>query len=363
MRRKYKNTAWLVTALIVLVLGAGIRPVSAQGKASDQLQLTESPEEIGKRIVSNIVERRFGWRYQKVCTYYGALIFADATQNESIQKQIIAGYEPFYKGKRKYHKGHVDYNVFGIWPLEMYRQTGDENYLKVGLKLADLEFENPREDGLSDLTRFWIDDMYMVGSLQVQAYKSTQNKVYLDRAALTLKVYCDKLQRPNGLFYHRDDAPFYWGRGNGWAVAALTEVLLELPRSHEHYNALLNAYQRMLTTLVEYQGEDGMWHQLLDDPESFAESSCTGMFLFALASGIDKGWLSYDAYAPNVEKAWNALAGYVNEKGETIDVCVGTNAKDNKKHYLTRPRSTGNFHGQAAVLWAATAMVNLAKNK
>jgi len=62
-----------------------------------------------------------------------------------------------------------------------------------------------------------------------------------------------------------------------------------------------------------------------------------------------------------VEKAWEALAAYVNEKGETRDVCVGTNAKDNKKHYLTRPRSTGNFHGQAAVLWAATAMVRLQK--
>jgi len=83
------------------------------------------------------------------------------------------------------------------------------------------------------------------------------------------------------------------------------------------------------------------------------------MFLYGLASGIDKGWLSYDKYSSNIERAWNALAGYVNEKGETENVCVGTNAKDNKKHYLTRPTSTGNFHGQAAVLWAATAMVKL----
>ena len=52
-------------------------------------------------------------------------------------------------------------------------------------------------------------------------------------------------------------------------------------------------------------------------------------------------------------------ASYVNEKGEAENVCVGTNAKDNKKHYLTRPKSTGNFHGQAAVLWAVTAMIRL----
>lgn len=66
-----------------------------------------------------------------------------------------------------------------------------------------------------------------------------------------------------------------------------------------------------------------------------------------------------DKYAEPVQKSWNALAGYVNEKGAVREVCVGTNAKNNKKHYLKRPRSTGNFHGQAAVLWAATAMMKL----
>jgi rhamnogalacturonyl hydrolase YesR len=87
------------------------------------------------------------------------------------------------------------------------------------------------------------------------------------------------------------------------------------------------------------------------------------MFLFALTSGVDRGWIPAEKYNANVEKTWNALAGYVNGKGEVENVCVGTNAKDNKKHYLTRPKSTGNFHGQAAVLWAATAMVRLQKEQ
>ena len=327
-----------------------------------QLQLKISPVEIGNRISENIVNRKFGWRYQKVCTYYGALNFAEVTGNKNIANQVIEGYSPYLKGKKKPHSGHVDYNVFGIWPFEIYRQTGDKKYLAIPKKLADDEFKNPREDGLTNLTRFWVDDMYMVGSLQVQAYKSTKDKIYLDRAALQLKVYIEKLQRPNGLFYHRDDAPFYWGRGNGWAAAALTEILLVLPETHEYYKPLLEAYQKMMLTLLDFQGSDGMWHQLLDDPQSYPESSCTGMFLYALASGVDKGWLPAEKYAANVEKAWNALAGYINENGETENVCVGTNAKDNKKHYLTRPKKTGNFHGQAAVLWAATAMVRLQKN-
>lgn len=353
----------VLSGISVLLLAVAIQLNCKAQTSQTQLQLKISPEEVGNRIAENIVNRKFGWRYQKVCTYYGALNFAEATGNKNIANQVIEGYSPYLRGKKKPHSGHVDYNVFGIWPFEIYRQTGDEKYLAIPKKLADDEFKNPREDGLTNLTRFWVDDMYMVGSLQVQAYKSTKDKIYLDRAALQLKVYCEKLQRSNGLFYHRDDAPFYWGRGNGWAAAALTEILLVLPETHEHYKPLLVAYQKMMTTLIDFQGSDGMWHQLLDDPQSYPESSCTGMFLFALASGIDKGWLPAEKYAANVEKAWNALAGYVNEKGETENVCVGTNAKDNKKHYLTRPKKTGNFHGQAAVLWAATAMVRLQKIK
>ena len=206
--------------------------------------------------------------------------------------------------------------------------------------------------------------MYMVGSLQIQAYKSLKDTVYLNRAARQLVIYCNKLQRENGLFFHRNDAPFFWGRGNGWAAAAMTDVLLVLPPDNKYYTPLLSAYRNMMKTLLSFQGEDGMWHQLLDDPQSYPDSSCTGMFIYALASGLDKGWLPSEGYKENVLKGWKALASYVNDKGEVRNVCVGTNAKDNKKHYLTRPKSTGNFHGQAAVLWAATAMTRLeTKNK
>ena len=290
------------------------------------------------------------------------MIFADALGDKSISNQIKEGFSSFYKGNRKPHSGHVDYNVFGIWPFEIYRQFGDKKYLNLAKTLADAEWDNPREDGLTNLTRFWIDDMYMVGSLQVQAYKSTKDIIYLDRAALQLKVYCDKLQKPNGLFYHRNDAPFFWGRGNGWAVAALTELLLVLPENHKNYANILKAFQNIMDALFDSQGEDGMWHQLLDDPESYPESSCTGMFLYGIASGVINGWLSEEKYANCIEKGWNALARQVNDKGETENVCVATNAKNNKRHYLTRPKSTGNFHGQAAVIWAATAMLRLHKD-
>jgi rhamnogalacturonyl hydrolase YesR len=330
---------------------------NAQQSNQNSRQFRSEPAEVGRKIVSNIIQRKSGWRYPKVCTYYGSLIFADAVHDAAILSKLQNMYSPYLSGRQRVHSGHVDFNVFGIWPFELFRQTGDKDYLEIARRLADDEYKNSGVNDLATYTRFWVDDMYMVGSLQIQAYKSLKDTVYLNRAARQLVSYCDKLQCPNGLFYHRDDAPFYWGRGNGWAAAAMAEVLPALPKDNKYYKPLMAAYLKMMKALLGFQGVDGIWHQLLDDPQSFAETSCSGMFLFAMATGLENNWLHSGEYAGKVVKGWDALAGYVNEKGEVRDVCVGTNAKNKRKHYLTRPRSTGNFHGQAAVLWAATAMI------
>lgn len=343
---------WVVTILWIMLT------VPAYPSGNDS---TLSPAETGKKIAQNSVGRRFGWRYQKVCTYYGCLMLAEAAGEPEITARVAAGYEPFLKGRRKPHSGHVDYNVFGIWPFELFRQTGEQKYLDIPAKLAGDEFKDPSPDGLSGLSRFWVDDMYMIGSLQVQAYKSMKDTVFLNRAARQLVVYCNRLQRDNGLFHHREDAPFFWGRGNGWAAAAMTEVLLVLPPQHKDYKPLMASYLKMMGMLLSLQGADGMWHQLLDDPASYPESSCTGMFIYAMASGLDRGWLPAGEFMDKTRKGWQALAGYVDRNGEVRNVCVGTNARNNKEHYLSRPRSTGNFHGQAAALWAATAMIRLNK--
>ena len=224
----------MLRSKVILVLGLVIASlVSWTSEPSGRkIEVKNNPAEVGKKVAENVINRRFGWRYQRACAYYGSLIFADVTDDPAILEKVKKGYHSFSKGIKFNLKGHVDYNVFGIWPFEIYRQTADEHYLKKPKFLADHEFEKLQEDGLSSFTRFWIDDMYMVGSLQVQAYKSLKDTVYLNRAAKTIKVYCDKLQKPNGLFHHRADAPFYWGRGNGWAAAAFAEIIQVLPEDH-----------------------------------------------------------------------------------------------------------------------------------
>jgi rhamnogalacturonyl hydrolase YesR len=200
----------------------------------------------------------------------------------------------------------------------------------------------------------------MITGLQTQAYRVTKDKKYLDRAAMEMAAYIDKLQQSNGLYYHSTDPGlFYWGRGNGWIAVGSAELLNELPADHPQRAKILEAYQKLMDALVKAQSPDGMWRQVLDDDKSWPETSCSGMFTFALARGVTNGWLSGAQYEAAARKGWKALCGYVDEEGNVREVCIGTNRGKDEAFYLKRPRAVGDLHGQGAVVWAAWAMMKL----
>ena len=208
--------------------------------------------------------------------------------------------------------------------------------------------------------------MYMITALQVQAFRATSDKKYLDRAALTMVAYLDKLQQPNGLFYHAPDSPFFWGRGNGWLAAGMTELLHSLPADHPQRARLVEGGRKMMAALLKFQGEDGLWRQLIDQPDFWPETSGTGMFAFAMISGVKDGWLDAETYGPAARKAWLGLVTFLNPDGNLREVCAGTNKSAQTvgpdlavqlKYYKDRPRRVGDLHGQAPVLWCASALL------
>lgn len=298
--------------------------------------------------------------YPEVCTWWGALEFARLTSNDELLKKLQARFEPLFTSEAALvpPKGaHVDYSMFGSLPLELYLLTKDGRYLDLGLAFADAQWSKPDAQGLTPETRFWIDDMWMITIVQVQAYRATGDAKYLDRAAREMRAYLERLQQPNGLFFHALDVPFYWGRGNGWFAAGMTELLQALPPTHAERERILKGYRTMMDALVRYQSADGSWRQLIDHPESFAESSCTGMFSYALTTGVRKGWLDSAGHFAAARRGWVALSGFVDQNADVTNCCEGTNKFNAIDYYLLRKRRTGDLHGQAAFLWAANAIL------
>jgi unsaturated rhamnogalacturonyl hydrolase len=293
--------------------------------------------------------------YAEVASAYGAARLAAATGDEALFARVADRHRRLLDAHIGNTANHVDANVYGAWPLELYRRTRDRADLERGLALADSQWRDPRPDGLSAQSRFWIDDIWMIGALQLQAWRATADPRYLDRAAHTAQAYVERLQQPNGLIHHGPDAPFFWGRGNGWVAAGLAEVLSELPSIHPRFAAVQAGYRRMMAALLRHQAPDGMWRQLVDDPDAWKETSATAMFGFAMTVGVQRGLLRGGAYGAAADRAWKTLASYVGEDGQVSDVCVGTGQSREAAYYLNRPRTTGDLHGQAPVMWFAAA--------
>ncbi len=119
----------------------------------------------------------------------------------------------------------------------------------------------------------------------------------------------------------------------------------------------MKGYQTMMASLLQYQAPDGMWRQLIDDAASWPETSATGMFTFAMITGVKNGWLDKKTYETAARKAWLALISYIDENNDVREVCEGTNKKNDRQYYLDRKRITGDNHGQAPVLWCAAALL------
>ena len=324
-----------------------------------------SLEKYSKLVVNNLLSRDYmlyrgrGLHYAEACTGLGALRIAKGLGDDQLVEKIVKRYEGFLDKDSKLVDTveHVDHNVMGIVPLQIYLATGDERYKITGLTYADRQWVKEIEGGLTFQTRWWIDDMYMVGSLQMQAYRATGDEKYADRAARFLHAYIDKLQQENGLFYHGPEFKYHWGRGNGWVAASMAEVLKDLPKDNKHRPAIVASYKKMMKSLLKYQSDNGLWRQLIDVKYSWTESSCTAMFAYAMSVGVKLGILDKEDYEPAVTEAWKGLCWQVNRDGNIRDICVGTGQTDDIEFYLNRPRTTGDFHGQAPFLWLAAELI------
>ncbi|MDR2472459.1 MAG: glycoside hydrolase family 88 protein [Tannerella sp.] len=336
-----------------------------------------TPKEVGDRLVKHYLTKQIAPKngkyvaYPEVCTWLGSLWYADATGNDEMYNSLVSRFEPLFMEKKTLLPDpvHVDLTVFGSIPSEIYRRTHIAKYRDMGVGYAESQWRLPKDTsklskktkdfaakGYSWQTRLWIDDMFMITAVQTQTYMATGDLKYINRSAKEMSLYLKELQRPNGLFYHTPETPFYWARGNGWMAVGMAEILRMLPDDNDNKAVIMQGYRKMMQSLLDYQADDGMWRQLIDDPTSWKETSGTAMFLYAMITGVRNGWLDAQKYGAAVRKAWLTLVTYINENDDVTEICVGTGAKNDRQYYLDRKREAGNYHGQAPVIWCAYAL-------
>lgn len=294
--------------------------------------------------------------YKIACEWYGALGVASLTDSGELLDALVSKFDPLktdFLQAMLDGEAHVDRYIFGMVPLEIYLRTDTESYLLLGTETADAQ-------QASDQTRGAIDDMFMMTSLQLEAYRATGDVKYIDFMADTMLDYLGE-QRDNGLFFHNvDDAPVYWGRGNGWFAAGMAEIMRDLSPDSERYQSIEAGYVRMMEGLLQVQSDNGLWYQVLDrqgDANNWEESSGSAMFTYAMVAGVKRGILDRGTYVPVIEAAWAGLQGKISTQGDVSEICVGTWYKATAEEYMALDRLVGDGHGQAPVLWAAAELL------
>lgn len=335
------------------------------------------------------------WRYVNGVLGQAMIDLSQATKDEKYQEMVKANFDFFFDKtnfhylKNQYDKGVRDYGYHRFFSMSSLDDCG-----AMGAALAKLNAIYPKAEYVDYLKKIedyilsgqgrlekgpfsrgegvnetvWLDDLYMSLSFLTQ-YGSLYNKqVCLKLAADQALAFTRYLRDTrNGLFYHcyyvyeNQPGVAHWGRANGWCLYALALLLDVLPSEDPQYSSVLDIYKNAVADVCRYQDANGMWHQLLDKSDSYTETSCTAMFAYSIAKGINKGWID-SGYGTVVNIAWKALTEQVTPQGELLGVCIGTGTSRDLSFYYNRPTPLNDAHGLGAFIQCGIEVSKMKKD-
>lgn len=235
-----------------------------------------------------------------------------------------------FKDYEKYSLYHADELCVAQFYINMYRKYKEENIIKSTKERLDWIMSNPPDDEMSHKGKqswTWCDALFMAPPVYANIAALEGNQAYLDYMNKEFEKTYNHLYNPTEKLFFRDDSFFdkkeangkkiFWGRGNGWVVAGIANLLKVLPDSSPKKKFYVELYQTMMDRLVELRNADGFWHASLLDPESYPspETSATAMITYAMAYGVNNGYLNKEKYAPIIYSSWASLVSVVNEEG------------------------------------------------
>lgn len=275
-------------------------------------------------------------------------------------------------GKYMYH---ADFIAVGQVFIDMYKKYGERNMILPVLARTEFVINHPSDSNLeldyrnmATLDRWsWCDALFMAPPVYAKMYMLTKDKKYIDFLNQEYKATYDYLYDKEEKLFYRDRRYFgkkeangkkvFWGRGNGWVLGGLTEILQELPEINMHRDFYENLFVELSYRIAELQGKDGYWHASLLDPDSYPspETSATGFIVYALAYGVNEGLLDKETVMPVVEKGWKALVKAVEKDGKLGYVQpIGADPKK-----VTRDMT--EVYGVGAFLLAANQIYKMSK--
>lgn len=250
-----------------------------------------------------------------------------------------------------------------------YNETGDKDVLSIiDTLLRAMETKIPRfEDGTFHRhADMWADDTFMSCPFLIEAGILKNDEKYHREAIRQLIGFKKRLWMADEkifshIFFLNTQSPnnIPWGRGNGWIYVSLSAALDKISPETDGYNELLNTFKDFTEGICALQDKDGLWHQVLNRPDSYSETSCTAMFLLGLCRGIKRGWLD-ESYLEIAQKAYRGLIEHkISADGAVYDVCMGSGNAREAEYYMNLGAIDNDDHGTGVILTAICAISEL----
>lgn len=259
--------------------------------------------------------------------------------------------------------------TIGVNVAEYYLMTGDIKAEQTLEKLASSLNNVPRfPDGtLYRIDTMWTDDTYMSLPFLARLGVIFNDNKYFDDILTQVRGYEERLfMEDQNIFSHiffpdenkANRVP--WGRGNGWVLLALSEVLLLMPKDYEGRDEILTLFRKFTDGILSFRDKKyGFWHQVINNPDSYMESSGSAMFIIALARGVREGWI--DAYIKDIViDAWdNLVKECIDTDGNVYGVCMGSSCSMEEKYYLDLGTVINDDHGVGIILTAGAEVMKI----
>jgi len=248
--------------------------------------------------------------------------------------------------------------------IELHRRTGDSQFLEAARKLAALNASFPtgpnglryhRSDTPGWRWQIWVDCMDIDGPFLASLAHASGDERYFDQAAGELLGYARTLQSGSGLLFHGFERDCgrngeLWARGNGWALMGLVDTLILLPRTHPAWTELQQRTIALADALGLAQHPSGLWHTVIDDSETYLESTLATMAAYALRAGISHGVLEASRHRTMERSARAAMHSQIAHDG-ALQLVSDATPVGARAVYATRPFGTFPW-GQGPLLLA-----------
>lgn len=362
----------------------------------DNKQVYDRITDVPADVKVKLADKAAGWHYPNgvlniALLDLGQLLGDDRyTQYAMHQLRFAFDHAAYFEAL---HKKGISYPGFPFRPLWITRILDDCG--SMGASLLEVYKKEKRDDYRAYINRaakhihelqerlpdgtlcrpnpykwtIWGDDLYMSVPFLARMGALTGEKKYWDDAIAQVKHFTHYLWNPGtGLYthyYYQDlqrQGVAHWGRANGWIMLAKVHLLNHLPAGYPGRDSVLADFTQQMLGVARYQGPDGLWHQVLDRTDSYTETSCTAMFVYAIARAVNEGWVD-KRYMSIAQRGWEGL---VKEKimadGQLKDVCIGTNTSADMAFYYNRPTEINDFHGTGPVIEAGIEIIRYARS-